>query len=77
MSGIPLPGALGVFSGGGDFTKTGDSQFIYGVGGLKGAPDTRPKGVRWIGVYVGSADPKNPVLSPYFADLQGMPRLSL
>jgi epsilon-lactone hydrolase len=73
MSGIPLPGALGVFSGGGDFTKTGDSQFIYGVGGLKGAPDTRPKGVQWIGVYVGSADPKNPVLSPYFADLHGMP----
>jgi len=73
MSGIPLPGALGVFSGGGDFTKTGDSQFIYGVRGLKGAPDTRPKGVQWIGVYVGSADPKNPVLSPYFADLHGMP----
>ena len=73
MSGIPLPGALGVFSGGGDFTKTGDSQFIYGVSGLKGAPDTRPTGVQWIGVYVGSADPKNPVLSPYFADLQGMP----
>jgi epsilon-lactone hydrolase len=73
MSGIPLPGALGVFSGGGDVTKTGDSQFIYGVGGLKGAPDTRPKGVQWIGVYVGSADPKNPVLSPYFADLHGMP----
>ena len=73
MSGIPLPGALGVFSGGGDFTKTGDSQFIYGVGGLKGPPDTRPNGVQWIGVYVGSADPKNPVLSPYFADLHGMP----
>jgi monoterpene epsilon-lactone hydrolase len=73
MSGIPLPGALGVFSGGGDFTKTGDSQFIYGVGGLNGAPDTRPNGVQWIGVYVGSADPKNPVLSPYFADLHGLP----
>ena len=71
--GLPLPGALGVFSGGGDFTKTGDSQYIYGVHGLSGSPDTRPKGVQWLAVYVGSADPKNPVLSPVFADLHGMP----
>ncbi len=71
--GLPLPGALGVFSGGGDFTKTGDSQYIYGVHGLSGPPDTRPKGVQWLAVYVGSADPKNPVLSPIFADLHGMP----
>lgn len=71
--GLPLPGALGVFSGGGDFTKTGDSQYVYGVHGLSGQPDTRPKGVQWLAVYVGSADPKNPVLSPIFADLRGMP----
>jgi len=71
--GLPLPGALGIFSGGGDFTKTGDSQYIYGVPGLSGLPDTRPKGVQWLAVYVGSADPKNPVLSPIFADLHGMP----
>jgi epsilon-lactone hydrolase len=70
---MPLPGALGVFSGAGDFTKTGDSQYIYGVRGLSGPPDTRPKGVQWLAVYVGSADPKNPVLSPFFADLHGMP----
>ena len=71
--GLPLPGALGVFSGGGDFTKTGDSQYIFGVHGLAAAPDTRPKGVQWLAVYVGSADPGNPVLSPIFADLHGMP----
>jgi acetyl esterase/lipase len=71
--GLPLPGALGIFSGGGDFTKTGDSQYVYGVHGLSGPPDTRPKGVQWLAVYVGSADPKNPVLSPIFADLHGMP----
>ncbi len=73
LLGLPLPGALGVFSGGGDFTRTGDSMYVYGVQGLKGPPDTRPKGVLWLGVYVGSADPKNPVLSPLFADLHGMP----
>lgn len=71
--GLPLPGALGVFSGGGDFTKTGDSQYVYGVQGLSGMPDTRPKGVQWLAVYVGGADPKNPVLSPIFADLHQMP----
>jgi epsilon-lactone hydrolase len=71
--GLPLPGALGIFSGAGDFTRDGDSQQIYGVHGLVGDPDTRPKGVQWLAVYVGSADPKNPVLSPIFADLHGMP----
>ena len=71
--GLPLPGALGIFSGGGDFTQTGDSQQIYGVQGLSGHPDTRPKGVQWLSVYVGAADPSDPVLSPFFADLHGMP----
>ena len=71
--GLPLPGALGIFSGGGDFTRDGDSQQVYGVQGLSGDPDTRPKGVQWLAVYVGSADPKDPVLSPVFADLHGMP----
>lgn len=71
--GLPPPGALGIFSGGGDFTRTGDSQQVYGVHGLAGAPDTRPKGVQWLGAYVGSADAKDPVLSPVFADLHGMP----
>jgi monoterpene epsilon-lactone hydrolase len=71
--GLPLPGALGVFSGAGDFTQTGDSQQVYGVQGLSGHSDTRPKGVQWLAVYVGSADPKDPVLSPFFADLHGMP----
>jgi epsilon-lactone hydrolase len=71
--GLPLPGALGIFSGAGDFTQTGDSQQVYGVQGLSGHPDTRPKGVQWLAVYIGSADPKDPVLSPLFADLHGMP----
>ena len=71
--GLPVPGALGIFSGGGDFTRDGDSQQVYGVHGLFGDPDTRPKGVQWLAVYVGSADPKDPVLSPVFADLHGMP----
>jgi acetyl esterase/lipase len=73
LLGLPVPGALGIFSGGGDFTQTGDSQQIYGVQGLSGHPDTRPDGVQWLAVYVGATDPKDPVLSPFFADLRGMP----
>jgi epsilon-lactone hydrolase len=71
--GLPLPGALGIFSGGGDFTRDGDSQQIYSSHGVVGDPDTRPKGVQWLALYVGSADPENPVLYPIFADLHGMP----
>ena len=29
--------------------------------------------MQWLADYVGSADPKDPVLSPLYADLHGMP----
>jgi epsilon-lactone hydrolase len=31
------------------------------------------EGVQWIGDYVGSTNPKDPLLSPLYADLHGMP----
>ena len=71
--GLPLPGALGMFTGSGDFSKSGDSTSIYSVTGL--AAHTTPQkgsGV-WLSPYVGSTDPKDPVLSPLYADLHGMP----
>ncbi len=34
--GLPLPGALGVFSGLGDFSRPGDSQAMYALDGLSG-----------------------------------------
>lgn len=70
--GLPLPGALGVFSGSGDFSRYGDSWAMYALNGLSGHldppnPDTRDAS------YVGSTDPKDPVLSPLFADVKGFP----
>ncbi len=33
---LPLPGALGIFSGFGDFSKQGDSRAIYSLNGFSG-----------------------------------------
>lgn len=69
--GLPLPAALGVFSGLGDFSVRGDSEAIFGLWGLAGHLDI-PEG-RHDDAYVGNTDPRDPVLSPVFADLKGMP----
>lgn len=70
--GLPMPGATGVFSGMGDFSKPGDSIAMYSLDGLAGylAP---PKPGPAISEYVGKTDPKDPVLSPIYGDLKGFP----
>lgn len=70
--GLPLPGALGVFSGMGDFSRVGDSIAMYALAGLSGHLDPPPPTIR-DSEYVGSTDPKDPVLSPLFADVHGFP----
>jgi epsilon-lactone hydrolase len=69
--GLPLPGALGVFSGLGDFSQVGDSQAIYALGGFSGplSPPSKQPDLS----YAGSIDRKDPVLSPVYADLNGFP----
>jgi len=71
--GLPMPGALGIFSGLGDFSLAGDSQSMYALGGLSGylSPPVL-EGVH-DPEYVGATNPKDPVLSPLYADLRGMP----
>jgi len=67
---LPLPAALGIFSGTGDMTLWDDSRAIYtlsGFGGPQPQKPTQPNG------YVGKTDPHNPVLSPLYADLTGFP----
>ncbi len=69
---LPLPGALGIFSGLGDFSQNGDSQAMYTLRGLTGSlplPSKEPHDSE----YFGSTNPKDPVLSPIYADLHGMP----
>lgn len=72
-SGLPLPAALGMFSTLADFSRPSDSQQLFALNGFSGdiAPQTseRPHDER----YVGKTDPKDPVLSPLFADLRGLP----
>jgi epsilon-lactone hydrolase len=73
QDGLPLPAALGIFTGTGDFSRLGDTQAIYSVTGLAGHLNPPEDGVQWLADYVGSTDPKDPVLSPLYSDLHGMP----
>lgn len=70
--GLPLPGALGIFSGLGDFSRVGDSQAMFGLEGLSGHlnPPAKPP---ILPEYAGTTDPRDPVLSPVFADVHGFP----
>jgi len=72
--GLPLPAALGIFSGLGDFSRVGESRQIYTLSGFPG--DLEPIDSTHLpdDAYVGKTDRKDPVLSTLFADLHGMPR---
>jgi len=70
--GLPLPAALGIFSGFGDFDRQGDSQAIYALNGFSG-PLSPPSKQPANEPYVGSTDRKDPVLSPLYADVKGFP----
>ena len=70
--GLPLPAALGIFSGFGDFARPGDSLAMYGLRGLAGHLDPpRPEGHNLE--YPGTTDLKDPVLSPIYGDMRGLP----
>jgi monoterpene epsilon-lactone hydrolase len=70
--GLPLPAALGIFSGLGDFARHGDTEAIYTLRGFAGHMDLPEPGTR-DNEYLGGTDPKDPVLSPIFSDLHGLP----
>ena len=70
---LPMPAALGIFSGMGDFSRRGDSDVIFGLNGFSGPVDPYVPGAVLLPEYVAKTDPKDPVLSPVYADLHGMP----
>ncbi len=70
--GLPLPAVLGIFSALGDFSKAGDTWSLFSIQGLTGTVAPRSSGAL-LPDYVGKTDPTNPVLSPLYADLHGMP----
>jgi monoterpene epsilon-lactone hydrolase len=71
--GLPLPGALGVFSSLADFSRPGDSRQLFTLNGFPG--QLQPVDPQHLpdNEYVGKIDRKDPVLSPQFADLHSWP----
>ena len=63
---LPLPGALGVFSGLGDLSRGSDSMAMYALNGLSGHLDL-PSEQHDLS-YLKTADKRDPVVSPLFAD---------
>jgi acetyl esterase/lipase len=70
---LPLPGATGIFSGMGDFSQAGDSIALYGLNGFSGHLEPPKSDTPHNEYYTGSTDPKDPVLSPLYADHTGFP----
>ncbi len=71
--GLPLPGALGIFSGLADFSRPGDSWQLYTLNGFPGDLEPTDANHPHDNEYLGKTDRRDPVLSPLFADLHGMP----
>jgi acetyl esterase/lipase len=69
--GLPMPAALGIFSGLGDFARDGDSIAMY-ARGLSGHLDP-PSSTPHLSEYVAKTDPRDPVLSPIYSDMGGLP----
>jgi epsilon-lactone hydrolase len=70
---LPLPGATGIFSGMGDFSQSGDSAALFALNGFSGHLDAPQPNQTHDEYYTSSTDPKDPVLSPLYADLSGFP----
>ncbi len=70
--GLPQPAALGIFSGMGDFARPGDSIAMYALRGLSGHLDPPVPGAHDPS-YVANTDAKDPILSPIYGDLHGLP----
>jgi acetyl esterase/lipase len=73
QSGLPLPGALGLFSILADFSRPADSLNLFTLNGLPGILSPADPNKRIGKEYAPNTDPRDPLLSPLFADLHGMP----
>ena len=73
QSSLPLPGALGLFSILADYSRPADSQNLFALNGLPGILSPQDPNKRIGEEYAPNTDPRDPVLSPLYADLHGMP----
>jgi acetyl esterase/lipase len=70
---LPLPAALGMFSVLADYSRPSDSRQIFTLNGLPGGLQPQDPNRRTGDEYARDTDRKDPVLSPLFADLKGLP----
>jgi acetyl esterase/lipase len=71
--GLPLPAALGIFSTLADFSRVGDARQLFTLNGFPGQLQPTDANHLPDDQYVGKTNRKDPVLSPLYADLGGMP----
>jgi acetyl esterase/lipase len=71
--GLPLPGALGEFSTMADFSRPSDSRQLFSLDGFPGDMNPTDAAHPPNNEYPAQTDRRDPVLSPIFADLKGMP----
>ena len=71
--GLPLPGALGEFSTLADFSRPSDTRQLFTLDGFPGDMNPTDTAHPPSDQYPAKTDRKDPVLSPLFADLKGMP----
>lgn len=70
--GLPLPGALGIFSGSGDLSRRGDTYSLFSVTGLAGELESKDDPP--FHSYIEGTNPRDPILSPLYANLHGFPQ---
>jgi len=71
---LPMPAATGIFSGMGDFSMQGDSIALFALNGFAGHLDVPTQIPALEHAYAPPGlDPKDPALSPLYANLSGFP----
>lgn len=70
---LPLPAALGLFSVLTDYSHPSDSHQLFALNGFPGGLKPQDPNAPFGEEYATTTDRKDPVLSPIFADLKGMP----
>src|SRR5260370_14517032 len=70
---LSLPAALGMFSVLADYSRPSDSRQIFTLNGFPGVLQPQDPNRRTGDEYARDTGRKDPVLSPLFADLKGMP----
>jgi epsilon-lactone hydrolase len=70
---LPEPAAIGLFSVLADFSRTPESHQLFTLNGFPGSLKPQDPSAPTGEEYARTTDRKDPVLSPIFADLKGMP----